>query len=132
MSYTVTISDVRTRFTEFGNNSDYPDALIQDSIDVALLIMEAKKALPDSWAEKLALLISAHFVFLNSETANGDPTNKSPIASLGLGPTSTAYNMPSGETELTNFYNASSYGKQYNALMRTWQLQNRLVVNRSG
>ena len=90
MAYTVTISDVRTRFTEFSDTSDYPDALIQNSIDVALLIMKAKKALSDDWAKNMALLIAAHFVFLNSETANGDPANKSPIASLSLGPTSTA------------------------------------------
>lgn len=123
---------MRTRFTEFSDTSDYPDALIQDSIDIALLIMEAKTALSDSWAVKMALFLTAHYLDFNKTTADGDPTNKYPVTSLSLGPTSTGFGGGDATSEWGQFLNASSYGQQYNSLMRIWRLQNRMVVTRSG
>ena len=132
MAITLTVNDIRTTFPEFSDPVEYPDTMIQFNIDVALLWMKAMTALSDDWAQKLALYLTAHFVYLAKREQEGGAENLGPVSSMSEGPSSISYQDIMVNSELKAFLTNSGYGDKFMTLLEVWRLQNRLALNLNG
>lgn len=129
MAIEVTITDIRERFPEFSNTTEYTDTMIQFNIDDALDDMNMYSALPDTKATTLAKLLTAHYIVFDKRSDLGDYDSVSPISSKSLGPASTSYQSADATSELEASLNATIYGQKFLMKLRQWQKVNVPWVN---
>ena len=129
MAISVTIADVRGKFTEFSNVIPFTDVMVQGAIDLALLIVSGYTVIADNYKTQMALYLSAHNVALSYRSSEGDVTGLLPISSKGLGPASTEYQSGNEKTTLDSTYGGTTYGRQFLAILNTWRLQYRPVMS---
>ncbi len=132
MAVTITVQDIRDTFAEFSDVEMYSDELIQFSIDIALLWMSTPTLLTDDWYEKLALFLSAHFVYSQKRGEESPQANLGSISSFEEGPSSTEYVNVEINSEIKGFLTTSNYGIKYLALLRVWRLKNGVGIMLNG
>lgn len=102
----VTPVDIRVRFPEFGNTTDYPDARIQLFIDDAEATINSKCPNYDL----MVAYLTAHLLLLSTRTDAGDTTTNKSVASESVGDVSVSYASNSDGVE--SFY-STAYGQRY-------------------
>jgi len=103
-----TPTDFRTRFTEFSDDIQYPDARIQLFIDDATATVNAK--CPNS--NLMICYLTAHLLVVGTQSASGDDGTIKPVASESVGDVSVSYGGARGDNPRDNFY-STIYGQRF-------------------
>jgi len=113
---TVSITDIRTRFPEFSDDTEYPDPTIQLFIDDAVNVFMGTDEV--RWGGKydyaLAYL-TAHLLASGENTELGDTSASSgPISSKSVAGVAVAYAVVAKDrSEGDSFLASTSYGQRY-------------------
>ena len=130
MAILVTIQNIRDRWPDpFSDTTTYPDSMVQDNIDEALLSMNMYSALPDNLATVLTKLLTAHYLVFDSRSALGDTDSVSPVSSKSLGPASISYQSAEAKSELEASLNGTIYGQKFLMVLTQWRLVNKPWIN---
>lgn len=111
----ITIADFRTRFPEFSDNAQYPDARVQLFLDDAVAILGSDEGHWDGNYDRAQAYITGHMLVIASETEGGSSSSKSgPITSTSAGGVSVNRNASQhSRSEIDDFFMTTSYGQQY-------------------
>lgn len=110
------VSTFRTRFPEFSDNTEYPDARIQLFLDDAVnLYMGTQES---RWCNKYDIAqayLSAHLLSMGTATEVGDTSSKAgPVSSKSAGGVSVTRAVIAKErSDEDEFYASTSYGQQF-------------------
>lgn len=107
----VTTATFRTRFPEFSDLTDYPDARIQLFLDDAgLIVLESKfNTLTDIATSYLA----AHYLAVGDNTAAGDTSSGGSITARAVGSVSESFGSAPINNLADQLLSSTSYGLQY-------------------
>ena len=129
MAITLTVADMRARFSYFADTTKFSDSLIQFDIDLALMILnDGYTAVNDTWKLKMAYYLTGHFISIDYKMEKGDFNSVGAIASKGLGPASVSYQGTDSNSELEATLNATDFGQQFLTILKMWRLQNRTAL----
>lgn len=117
----IVVSDIRTRFPEFSDDSEYPDARIQLFIDDSEVIYMGSEE--SRWGDKYNIAQSylvAHLLHSASVQEAGDALNKSgPISSKSAGGVSvTRAVVAKDRSDQDYFLSTTSYGQRFLEIRR--------------
>lgn len=133
MSVSLTVSELRTRFSEFSDQSKFPDDLLQNGIDLALIYANKLwgNIMPDLQLP-LAQYLSAHNVVIDDRARKGDTDSVSPIDSKKLGDAEVKYQSANATSDLTSTLNATIYGQRVLNFLRISRVYSGIAVVTSG
>ena len=129
---TATVTNFRTRFPEFSNETEFPDERIQlfldDAVDCYLGTDEGR------WCnryDKAQAYLAAHLLFVGTSTEVGDASAKAgPVSSKTAGGVSvTRAVVARDRSDGDDFFSSTSYGQQF-LVLRNSCFVGVLVANR--
>lgn len=103
----MTVTDIKSKFTEFTDISDS---------DIQLLLDEASIFITSKYGKYQDICTSyyvAHNLTSQQNATNGDESSLNAIGSESVGSVSTSYVMPSISNSDDSFYLSTSYGQKY-------------------
>jgi hypothetical protein len=113
---TTTIAEFRTRFPEFSDDTEYPDARVQLFLDDAVtLYMGADE---NRWCLRYDIAqayLAAHLLTVGTASEAGDTNSKSgAISSKSAGNVSVSYaTVAKDRTDNDQFFSSTAYGQQF-------------------
>ena len=109
----ITIADLRARFSEFADDTEYTDSMVQFAIDDAVASMAEEAEWCNSY-ERAQLFLSAHFLVLDSNASYGDAGTTGKIQSKGAGGVSVSYAQnAAANNRFEELYGSTIYGQRY-------------------
>lgn len=131
----ITPEDIRIRYDEFADTTEYPDNKIKMYIEDA---MDDIGSTPSHWLteyryNRALSALSAHYIVLGEASSLGDTSSKYPIIQQTAGGVSVSYSGLAGasRTDFIKRLSSTTYGQEFLAL-RDRTFVGTLVVNQNG
>ena len=105
-----TVADFRTRFPEFSDVTDYPDATIQLNIDDAVLEVSTNFG---TYQDVATLFLAAHFLAVSGDATSGAYGSVGGIASDSVDGVSTSYSTAAVKNQNDQFLSSTIYGQRF-------------------
>lgn len=115
---TVTIAEFRVRYPKFSDPAKYPDAVLEDTLDLATCYISARNygALHDRCRKLAIYLMTAHLQMLKDMIAEGK-TQVTVTSGASIDKVSVTLAMPPMNSQAQWWFNISTYGSSLWALL---------------
>ncbi len=113
------VQTFRARFPEYSDTAIFPDSYVQTFIDDALEDVDQTK-FKTSIADRITAYLAAHYLTVGESSKNGNTGTSAPIASQSVGEVSVSYAVNNAEKGSDAYFNSTTYGQQYLALLRRY------------
>lgn len=110
---TLNIATFRSRFSEFGSSNEFSDDELNSLYEIAIIYCVGS----ESWREYAQQLMLAHLLKIQELNASGNAPRQ--IASASESSVSVSVVPPSSTSDLSYWYQLTTYGQQIAALYRT-------------
>ena len=110
---TLNISTFRSRFSEFGSSNEYSDDELNSLYEIAIIYCVGN----ESWREYAQQLMLAHMLKIQELSASGQAPRQ--VASASESSVSVSITPPPSGSDLSYWYQLTTYGQQLAALYRT-------------
>jgi hypothetical protein len=119
-SVTLNITQFRTRFPAYANETTYPDATIQATWDTAVIYIGnvTDDCLSEDQLELALEQMTAHLLFIQDKLSSG-ATQTGTVTSSSIDKVSVTIAAPKNDDEWEYWLNQSPYGQQLLALLNT-------------